>query len=243
MSLENAICFATGEPPGEEPSCVAELDLEYSTILSSAGWSSDLVRGEALLPLVIAQLGTTDTDRETWADQLVLGTVKRVLPLALDAVDMTDHAQACRSVETFDDAKKVLKAAENSLAAAKGTLASAYALSAVAAAATAVDDTDVASAASATVYCSNAVFHASGASARDALLREAVAVALDAYALTSNKEPSKESHKQSVALHDIRAHIEQLILSHKKARESGATMCDVSIVINQLTEILAMLDR
>src|SRR6185436_12705706 len=100
MSLENAICFATGEPPGEEPSCVAELDLEYSTILSSAGWSSDLVRGEALLPLVIAQLGTTDTDRETWADQLVLGTVKRVLPLALDAVDMTDHAQACRSVET-----------------------------------------------------------------------------------------------------------------------------------------------
>jgi len=183
MCVEAAICFALSEPHSEQPSCVSELDRRFSIVINDAGWSSPLVRAEALLPLAIAQLGTLNTSRRIWVTHIILGTIKRVLPLALDAVGMTDHAQACRNIETLDDAKVAVKAAEKSLSAATGTLAAAYAFSA-AVAVTAVEETNVAAAANAAIFCSNATFYSDTANfnvTRDAVLCEAVAIALDAY--------------------------------------------------------------
>jgi len=204
MCIEAAICFAMGEPHGDEPSCVATQDRLYSITINacqrySGEWSTDLARAEALLPLAIAQLGTSGTDRREWIAKLALGTVRRVLPIALDAAGMPSHAQACRNAENLVDAYKAASSARIAAYAAKsenktiqyaGNAAEHAARAAICA--ERINTADVAASNACSAAADTAIAAAESYSAtmgdscvaRDAVLRESVAVALEAYALT-----------------------------------------------------------
>jgi hypothetical protein len=111
LCLEAAVCLALGEPHGDKPSCVAEPDRVFAIRLNDAAWSSTETRAQALLPLALAQLGTTGTDRSAWVQALALGTVQRVLPIALRAADLTEHAERCAQATTLEEARAAAWAA------------------------------------------------------------------------------------------------------------------------------------
>lgn len=83
LCVEAAICLAMGEPHTDRPPCVAEADCRYAIRINDARWSSNQVRGAALLPLALAQLGTTGTDRGPWVKRVCEGGIRKILPLAL----------------------------------------------------------------------------------------------------------------------------------------------------------------
>jgi hypothetical protein len=85
LCVEAAICLALGEPHGDEPSCVHDVDRDFSIALNDAKWSSEKARAEALLPLAIAQLGTAGKDRTKWIKRIAEGTIRKILPMALRA--------------------------------------------------------------------------------------------------------------------------------------------------------------
>src|SRR6185503_15523625 len=84
--IEGAISLACGGDLSDSPACVANPDREFSIKINDASWSSNAARAEALLPLALAQIGTTGRDRSAWVKSVALGTIRRVLPMALRAV-------------------------------------------------------------------------------------------------------------------------------------------------------------
>ena len=173
LCIEAAICLALGEPHSDRPSCVAEPDREFAIGINDADWSSPEARAQALLPLALAQLGTAGTDRSAWVQALALGTVQRVLPIALRVAGLTEHAERCAQVTTLEEARDAARAA------AADAEAAAYAARAAARAAYAADAwvaRGVAQAARATAYTADATAYT------DEILKAAIQVALDAYA-------------------------------------------------------------
>ena len=145
LCVEAAICLALGEHHSDSPSCVADPDRQFGVLINDAEWSSDQVRADALLPLALAQLGTAGTDRRRWACELALLTVQRVLPLALRAVGLDEHAAACERAATLEEAARTANAARSAARSAY------YAANAARSAAFAVADADR-SAANAAAY-------------------------------------------------------------------------------------------
>lgn len=143
--IQGAISLATTGELSDTPECVADEDRLWSITINDAPWSSPEARAEALLPIALAQIGTAGTDRSVWVERVVLGTIQRVLPIALDAGGLGEHAETCRRATTLEEAQGAANAAYTA------------AYDAARAAARAAD------------------------AANDAVLREAVAVALDAY--------------------------------------------------------------
>ena len=58
MCVEAAVCFALGEPHGDEPSCVSPALRAFKITLNDAGWSSNEARAKGLERLALAQLGS-----------------------------------------------------------------------------------------------------------------------------------------------------------------------------------------
>jgi hypothetical protein len=160
MCVEAAVCFALGEPHSDKPSCVHSVDRSFLMNLNDTSWSSNLARANALAPLAFAQLGTVGLDRLLWVERVVVGTINRVLPIALRAIGLEDHALTCESAQSLKEAD----AAYAAHAAAYDT------------------DADAADADAAATYAAHAAAYAARADATgDRVLLEAVAVALDAY--------------------------------------------------------------
>jgi len=163
LCVEAAVCLALGEAHSDRPSCVAEPDRVFAIRINDAAWSSREARAKALMPLALAQLGTAGTDRSAWAQALALGTVQHVLPIALRAAGLTEHAERCAQVTTLEEAREAAdaaaadahadalaaRAADAALAAAAAYAASADAALAAAAVATARAATDAAATAAA----------------------------------------------------------------------------------------------
>jgi len=201
--IEGAIALACGGDLSDSPPCVAPADRAYSISINDADWPSPEARAEALLPLALAQVGTAEKDRRAWARALALGTIRRVLPIALRAAGLENHAMACEAATTLDEAKKAANAAN----AAAGARAAYYAVkaagyaapcyagcaaeAALAAARAASDRAAVAADADAAGRAAHHALAAAraasdGADDADAAacLRESVAVALEAYEQT-----------------------------------------------------------
>lgn len=85
---------------------VADPDSEFTSRLAAAAWSTPSARDAALLPLGRAQRGTAGTDRTAWTQAVVIGTVRRVLPLAFDAVGLGLRAIVCRKVTDLQSANE-----------------------------------------------------------------------------------------------------------------------------------------
>ncbi len=86
MCVEAAVCFALGEPHGDQPSCVGAAVRSYKIRLNDSRWSSDAARTKGLRPLAVAQLGSDKIDQRAFDQYIVLAGIKRVLPVALLAV-------------------------------------------------------------------------------------------------------------------------------------------------------------
>jgi hypothetical protein len=86
MCVEAAICFALGEPHGDEPSCVAPAVRRFKIALNDAAWSSDLARAKGLRRIAIAQLGSAGTVNEIRFAKVIIGqTIRRIVPIVLRA--------------------------------------------------------------------------------------------------------------------------------------------------------------
>jgi hypothetical protein len=187
--IEGALSLAMGLPLSDEVPCVAVPDRFFAIRLNDAAWSRPQVRAAALWPLAHVQIGTAGTNRVPWAKRVVEGTIRRIVPEAVDAVArrVPGHAEAlraaaqqCRDEGTREAARHARDAAA-AYAAAYAAYAAAYAAYAAAADAAAYAaayaDAAYADAADAAAYAADAE-----AVEIDRILTIAVQVALDAYA-------------------------------------------------------------
>lgn len=207
--LEGAIALVVDGELSAQPSCSSSVDARWGLTINDGLWSSIRVRAKELFPVAVAQIGTADLVRTDWVERVALGTVRRVVPLALDAVGLSEHAARCRGaadLSTAHDAAFAAYAAAADLANnAAAPWRSAAAIDAAADYAEAAvrlvlegaglfSHESIANAAEAACQAAEAAFHAAGRSrhAADTILREAVRVALDAYASEGRHRPDKE---------------------------------------------------
>ena len=183
--IEGALSLVFDGELGDQPSCVASPDRDWAIIINDAEWPSPGERAKALLPIALAQAGTAGTDRTAWVQSVALGTIQRVLPIALEAIGHVDAANACRESADLESAKTAARDAHAAASAASAS-ASAYASDAYAAdaasAAYAAAATTSASAYASAVSSARAARYAARAANSAEALEVEVAVALDAYA-------------------------------------------------------------
>ncbi len=122
--IEGAIALASGEGLNDAPACVAKEDRVWAININDARWSSPEARADALLPIALMQIGTAGADRSAWAKAVVIGTVLRVLPMALrsaawmlpDSADsLEDSATRCEAATTLEAAADAAYAAADAV--------------------------------------------------------------------------------------------------------------------------------
>ena len=85
MCVEAAVCYAMGLPHGDNPHCVGSAVRAFKIRLNDAPWSSDQARAKGMLEVAIAQLGSDKIDQRQFADLVVVGVIKEILPIAIRA--------------------------------------------------------------------------------------------------------------------------------------------------------------
>jgi hypothetical protein len=87
MCVEAAVCYALGQPHGDEPECVNDAVRRFKIELNDAKWSSNKARAQGMRRLAIAQLGTNDKffDEKKFVDVLIEQTIRKIVPHALRA--------------------------------------------------------------------------------------------------------------------------------------------------------------
>lgn len=126
MCVEAAVCYALNLPHSDEPKCVAPIIRSTKIGLNDSAWSSKTARADGLRKLSVLQLGTLNNfDEVDFAKRLALKTIKTVLPLALSAIGLHDHAASCTAVTTLEEG---IKASDAAMAAAFGSPIARYAV-------------------------------------------------------------------------------------------------------------------
>jgi hypothetical protein len=147
MCVEAAICYALGEPHGDNPSCVGSAIREYKIKINDAQWSSNEARTKGMRRAAIAQLGSQDIDQAAWTIFVVEQVIRRILSLALRAAakkQTKEHREKLEAVALQCEQEGTKNAAYAAYAAANAatyaanaaTYAAAYAAYAAASAAT-----------------------------------------------------------------------------------------------------------
>lgn len=132
MCVEAAVCYALGQPHGDEPTCVANAVRRFKININDSDWSSNAARARGMRRVAIAQLGSAGTiDEVAFAKRLTELTIRRIVPVALRAAGLEEEAKRCEEEGTAE-------AAEAAAYAARATYAVADAVYAVAEAADAV---------------------------------------------------------------------------------------------------------
>src|SRR3989449_8977757 len=111
MCVEAAVCFALGEPHGDEPSCVGAAVRAFKIRLNDARWSSNAARTKGLRELAVAQLGSNTIDQQQFAQLLVIEVVRTFLPLLFRARKFEKEAEACEQVKTPKQARAAVEKA------------------------------------------------------------------------------------------------------------------------------------
>jgi len=114
-SAVSALCKVVGSTSQDNPAGVHPIDRFFLLAIANAAWSSDQARGVALLPLMIACVGTAEKDRSAWSGAVSLGVVRRVLAYCLRAVNLGEHARACEGASTFGAAADAARDAGNAV--------------------------------------------------------------------------------------------------------------------------------
>jgi hypothetical protein len=145
MCVEAAVCYALGQPRGDEPECVNAAVRQFKIRLNDAKWSSNQARAKGMRKLAIAQLGTNDPsfDEKKFVGLLVEQTIRKVVPYALRcairAAEDQKHKAALEEAAVRCERDGDLEAAKNARRAAYAANADAstYAASTAATAAAA----------------------------------------------------------------------------------------------------------
>jgi hypothetical protein len=178
MCVEAAVCYALGEPHGDNPSCVGGAVRAFKIRLNDSGWSDNAARAMGMRRVAIAQLGSNKIDQKAFAEEVTLQTIRQILPLALCAVAkvIPEHAEALKICAlACEGAVDLVSARAAAYAAAYAADAAAYAARAAADAARAA--AYAADAARAAAYAADAAADAARAAyaaraAADAVKKE-----------------------------------------------------------------------
>lgn len=94
MCVEAAVCYAMGLPHGDNPPCVSPAVRAFKITLNDSCWSSHQARATGLRRLAIAQLGSSEIDEIVFAKELVLATLRRIVPASLRSeAEVTNNIQ------------------------------------------------------------------------------------------------------------------------------------------------------
>jgi hypothetical protein len=101
MCVEAAVCFALGQPHGDEPYCVNAAVRWFKIGLNDARWSSNKARAQGMRKLAIAQLGTNDPsfDEKKFVEVLVEQTIRKIVPHALRLAVKTAKGKRKQTLE------------------------------------------------------------------------------------------------------------------------------------------------
>ena len=84
--VEAAVCYALGQPHGDQPTCVHPTVRAHMLSLNDSSWSDGQARAKGLRRVAIAQLGTADTlDGEQFKREFRVAAIQRCTPLLLRA--------------------------------------------------------------------------------------------------------------------------------------------------------------
>ena len=87
MCVEAAVCYALGQPHGDDPECVAPSVRAFKIVLNDSDWPSEQARADGMMEIGIAQLGTRgEIDEKEFAKKMAELTIRRVLPISLRAL-------------------------------------------------------------------------------------------------------------------------------------------------------------
>lgn len=215
VCIEAAVALACGYGLMDAPPCVHPADRDWAVTINDAPWSSSAARADALWPIALAQIGTADRVRAEWVKAVVLGTVRRVVPIVLRALDLETHALVCENAADLQAAARAASNATQGCFLAEGTYLSiardvSRATSGAARAAYLVSNISgldahlcckeaARDAARATAWAARAargvqfvdidMGRGAGLLSADTVLREACAVAVEAYSILTATEP------------------------------------------------------
>ena len=144
MCIEAAVCFALGQPHGDQPVCVGAAVRAYKIRINDAYWSSNEARAKGMRRVAIAQLGSDKIDQRKFRDYVTLEGIRRILPIAMRAAAsraiephksaIAAKTEACEKAADLpaarvaaQDAKKVCRAAADAAYAAAASYAAAAA--------------------------------------------------------------------------------------------------------------------
>jgi len=134
MCVEAAVCFALGLPHGDDPKCVGAAVRAFKIGLNDAQWSSNEARAKGMREVAIAQLGSDKIPQKEFVKHVVLGTVQKIVPLALRAAAklIPAHADKLEAAAVACDIVTTLTAARYAAsdAASAASYAASYAASA-----------------------------------------------------------------------------------------------------------------
>ena len=187
MCVEAAVCYALGLPHSDDPKCVGYAVRQFKICLNDKSWSSPEARAKGLRRVAIAQLGSDSIDQRAFVEEVVLQTVRQILPIVLRAAGsmIPGHKEAlelvsvsCESITAFSQAREIALKAKSAAYAAYAAYAAAYAADADADAAAYAAD---AAAAAAAAYAAAADADADDRKEkRDSILSIAAEIAVQA---------------------------------------------------------------
>jgi hypothetical protein len=181
MCVEAAVCYALGQPHGDEPTCVAPALREFKIRLNDSAWASNMTRAKGMRRLAIAQLGSAGAlDEKEFARRCVDLAVGKIVPFALrKAARLHLNEEHKRALEAA--AKRCETDRDKTAANAANAAAKAAAKAAAYAAADAADAAaDAADAAANAAYAADASY-AAYAAAYAADAADAAAAARDKF--------------------------------------------------------------
>jgi hypothetical protein len=162
--VEAAVCFAMGLPHSDNPTCVSPAVRGWKIRVNDAQWSSKQARGNGMMKVAIAQLGSNTIDEVKFAKQVSLGTIQKVVPMALRAAakvhPQVKHKEALESAAVHCEGAGDLSAGAYAAYAAADAAADAARAAAYAAA-----DAGAYAAAAAAAYAARAAAYAAARAA------------------------------------------------------------------------------
>jgi len=169
MCVEAAVCYALGQPHGDEPECVNDAVRRFKIKLNDSPWSSNEARAAGMRRLAIAQLGTSDPsfNEAKFIEVLVEQTIRKIVPHALRAAVKTAKDER----KAFLEEAALRCERDGDLEAAKNAREAASAASAAAASAASAD---------AAAYAANAAYAAHAAACADAAANDDIALNMSA---------------------------------------------------------------
>jgi hypothetical protein len=207
MAALNLACGGDLTDSASSP-CVLPAAAAFAILLNDARWSSPTARAAGMHGLGLALLGTADIDRATFVRRLAEGTIRRVLPIALRAAGLTEHADRCEREGTREAADAASADADTAATAAAYAAASAYAATAYAATAAhaahdAASAASTATAATAYAYADTAAtaaaYAAYAAAATTAATAAHTAAAYAAYAAAGDASAAYAAYAATAA--------------------------------------------